>query len=127
MKKLNWPLIIGLAAIAFVRPLMSMLGLLEKIGQPAASISLTIVITFLWIAVVVLGRVDEPLLHLTFTGITYGVFAIVLSAILSPILTGQLQGPVMNPFAMVSVLVTNAIWGVCSGLIATAIKKMLKF
>ncbi|CAG7658711.1 hypothetical protein ACFQI7_36195 [Paenibacillus allorhizosphaerae] len=125
-EKLNWFFIIGLAALALVRPLMSMLGWLESIGQPTASISVTIVITLTWIAIAVLGRVDEPLINLTFTGVTYGVFAIVISAILSPILEGQLKGPITNPFAIVSVLVTNGIWGLCAGLIATVIQNKLK-
>lgn len=124
--KINWPLVISLAALALVRPVMSMLGLLEKIGQPLASISVTIVISIIWIAVVVARRVDKPLVHLTFTGIAYGLFAIIVSAIASPILTGQLQGPITNPFAIVSVLVTNAIWGLFAGLIAGAIRNAIR-
>ncbi|GGD60475.1 hypothetical protein [Paenibacillus nasutitermitis] len=125
-EKLNWSLIIGLAALALVRPLMSLLGWLEKIGQPTASISISIVITIIWIAVAVLGRAERPLIHLTFTGLAYGGFAIVISAILSPILDGELRGPITNPFALVSVLATNAIWGFLAGLAAAAIQKKLK-
>lgn len=121
--RINWPLVFGLAALALVRPVMSMLGLLEKIGQPLASISVTIAISIIWIVVVVVRRVDQPHVHLTITGIAYGLLAIVTSAILSPILEGQLQGPITNPFAIVSVLITNAIWGLVAGLIAAAISK----
>ncbi|GIP31816.1 hypothetical protein [Paenibacillus sp. J2TS4] len=115
-----WPLILALGALALIRPIMSMLGLLERIGQPFASIIVTLIITFIWILVVVFARVRQPLVVLLFTGITYGGFAILISAILSPILTGQLQGPLTNPFAVISVLVTNAIWGLLAGLLASA-------
>lgn len=125
-EKLNWSFIISLAALALIRPLMSMLGWLEGIGQPAASISVTLVITLTWIAIAVIGRVEEPLIQLTFTGVAYGVLAIVISAIMSPILDGELKGPITNPFAIVSVLVTNGIWGLCAGLIAKAIMKRVK-
>lgn len=100
-----------------------MLGLLEKIGQPLASITVTIIISAIWIGAAVLLRVENPLKTLLYTGIIYGVFAIVISAILSPILEGRLQGPITNPFAIVSVLLTNAIWGLVTGGIAIAIRK----
>ncbi|SHE12804.1 Uncharacterised protein [Chlamydia abortus] len=118
-----WLLILALGALALIRPIMSMLGLLERIGQPTASIVVTIVITLIWISVVVFTRVRQPLVVLLLTGMTYGVFAILISAILSPILTGQLQGPLTNPFAVISVLVTNAIWGLLAGLLASALQR----
>ncbi|MBU5442740.1 hypothetical protein KQI79_11980 [Paenibacillus sp. MSJ-34] len=114
----------GLGALALLRPVMSMLGWLEAIGQPFASIAATIVITAVWIAAVVFARVTQPLLTLLLVGISYGVFAIVVSAVLSPILTGQLQGPLTNPFGIVGVLVTNAIWGLAAGMLATALMRM---
>jgi uncharacterized membrane protein (DUF441 family) len=121
--KVNWLLVIGLSSLALIRPLMSMLGLLERIGQPMASITVTIIISIVWIAVVLQFRVDHPLKTLLYTGIAYGIWAIVISAIVSPILTGQLQGPVTNPFAMVSVILTNAIWGLITGWIATVVQR----
>lgn len=118
-----WLLILAMGALALIRPIMSMLGLLERIGQPTASIVVTIVITLIWISVVVFTRVRQPLVVLLLTGITYGVFAILISAILSPVLAGQLQGPLTNPFAVISVLVTNAIWGLLAGLLASALQR----
>lgn len=119
-------LIIVLAVIACVRPIMSILGLTERIGQPTASLSATAVITLVWIAAAVFARIRRPAVVLMFTGIVYGLLAIVLSAILSPILTGHLQGPITNPFAIVSMLVTNAIWGIITGLLAIVLMRALK-
>jgi len=121
--KAHLPLAIGLGALALIRLLMNMLGLLERIGQPAASITVTILITAVWIGAAVLLRVENPLKTLLLAGISYGIFAIVISAIASPILEGRLQGPITNPFAIVSVILTNAIWGLIAGAIAAAIRK----
>ncbi|WP_338042999.1 hypothetical protein [Nocardiopsis valliformis] len=55
----------------------------------------------------------------------YGVIAIVLSAVLSPFLHGEPQGPLANPFAVVSVLTTNALWGALSGGLALAVRTAL--
>ncbi len=117
----QWPLILGLAALALIRPIISMVGLSEAIGQPVASIAVTLLISLVWIAVVVRARVSRPVVTLTLTGLAYGVFAILISAVFTPILTGQLQGPATNVFALVSVLLTNALWGLIAGLIAQTV------
>lgn len=122
-KPLNWKLIAVLAFIALIRPLMSMLGISEAIGKPVASITATIIISMIWIMTVVLRQEAQPIKTLLFVGIGYGILAIVLSGIFSPILTGHLQGPLTNPYAIVSVLLTNAIWGIITGILATAILK----
>ncbi|WP_246132008.1 hypothetical protein [Paenibacillus hemerocallicola] len=120
----QWPLIAGLGALALIRPIMSMLGLSEQIGQPTASITATIIISLVWIAIVVVLRVKQPVVTLLLAGVAYGVFAIVLSAIASPILSGQLQGPLTNPFAIVSVLLTNAVWGFLAGITASVVMRV---
>lgn len=117
----QWPLILGLAALALIRPIISMVGLSEAIGQPVVSIAVTLLISLVWIAVVVRARVSRPVVTLTLTGLAYGVFAILISAVFTPILTGQLQGPATNVFALVSVLLTNALWGLIAGWIAQTV------
>jgi hypothetical protein len=123
LKKLNWKLIIVLAVFALVRPVMSMLGISEAIGKPVASIGATIIISFVWIIAVVRARESQPVLTLMLVGIGYAVLAIIISGIFSPILLGQLQGPLTNMFAFVSVFVTNAIWGLIAGVIASVFVK----
>ncbi|WP_062105524.1 hypothetical protein [Bacillus niameyensis] len=123
-KKLNWKLILILSLIALVRPIMSMLGISEVIGQPIASITATIAITIVWSITVFIRRDSQPILTLLFVGIGYGILAIIISGIFSPILTGHLQGPLTNPFAFISVLITNAIWGLIAGVIASALLKI---
>ena len=94
--KREWLLIPGLAALALIRPIMSMLGLSRAIGQPFASIAVTLLISLVWLAVAVRARFSRPIVTLTLTGLVYGIFAVLISAVLSPVLTGQLQGPATN-------------------------------
>ncbi len=121
--KEQWPLILGLSALAMVRPLMSILGWLEAIGQPTASIAVTLIISAVWLVVVLSLRVHRPLVTLTWVGVGYGFLAIILSAVLSPLITGHLQGPITNPFAVVSVLITNGGWGLLVGSLAALIRR----
>lgn len=120
----NVPLIIGLAVLALVRPLFSIIGLSDALGKPATPIILTVVISVLWILIVGLSRVRNPLLTLVFAGLAYALLSILLSAVLSPILHGELQGPLTNPFAIVSVLVTNAVWGLITGALALGLQRI---
>lgn len=124
-KQLHWPLIIGMGALALIRPFMNITGVMEGLGRPFGSLFITLLISIAWLAIVVLGKVRQPLLTLVFTGLTYALFAIIISAILSPILTGELAGPLTNAFAFVGVFITNAIWGGFIGLLAWALQAML--
>ena len=124
LNQLHWPLIIGMGALALVRPFMNITGLMEGLGRPFGPLLVAVLISVAWLAIVVLGRVRQPLLTLVFTGLTYGVFAIVISGVLSPILEGELSGPLANPIAIVPVLLTNALWGLFVGLIAWALQQM---
>lgn len=94
---ITWPLVLGLGSLALTRPLLRVTG----VGDALA-----------------LG----PFLTLVHTGVAYGVFAIALSAILSPVIDGRLQGPITNPFALVTMLLLNAVWGAMAGGIALGIQ-----
>lgn len=124
MKRINWPLVIGLAVVALVRPLFSIVGLDDRLGKPVTPLVLTGAISLVWILVVGLSRVREPLLTLLFVGLGYAVGATLLSAILSPILTGRLQGPLANPFGLIGIFLVNAVWGTLCGLVAMGIQRL---
>lgn len=124
VKQLRWPLVVGLGALALVRPLMNIVGLMDRLGRPAAPLLVTLAISIVWIAVVGLSRVRQPVLTLVFAGIVYGVLSIVLSGILSPILTGRLHGPLATPFAVIPSLAVNAIWGAITGAIARLVQQV---
>lgn len=125
IKTLHWPLIVGLGVFALIRPVSRVIE--NQLGLqtgPALPLALTVTISAVWILVIGLSRVSQPLLTGVFAGLSYGVLAILLSGILSPILDGQLQGPLTNPFALLMTLVTNAIWGLIVGALATAIRAL---
>src|SRR5690606_23396792 len=100
----NLRLIVGLGALALIRPIMKITGIMDIIGQQFGSILMTALISLAWIAIVLIKKVANPVTILVFAGLSYAVFAIVLSGILSPMLHGELQGPLTNPLAIISVL-----------------------
>lgn len=123
LRRLHGPLVVGLAVLALVRPLFSILGLSDTLGKPATPLILTGLVTVVWVLAVGLSRVSHPVLTLVAVGLTYAVASIVLSAVLSPILTGELQGPLAMPLAIIPVLITNAIWGLVAGGLALLVRR----
>jgi hypothetical protein len=124
IKALNWPLILGLGALALIRPLVNIIE--HQAGVDSGSITpiaITAGISVIWIAAAGLTKVRQPLLTLVFAGLAYGVFSMVLSAIVSPILLGRLEGPFANPIAIVPVLITNLVWGAITGALAMLIQR----
>lgn len=123
-RRLNWPLVTGLAALALIRPLFSIVGLTDLLGKPVTPIALTIAISLAWVLIVGLSRVASPILTLVAAGLVYALMATLLSAVLSPILTGELQGPLAMPLAIVPMLLTNALWGFLAGVLAQLVQRM---
>ncbi|AFR07603.1 MULTISPECIES: hypothetical protein [Nocardiopsis] len=124
--EIPWPLVLGLGALALIRPLLNVTGIADALSPgPTVPVVTTVVITAVWVTAVVVARVPRPLLTLVHAGLAYGVFAVVSSAILSPLLQGELQGPLTHPFAPVSVLAVNALWGALSGLLALVARAAL--
>lgn len=122
--RVSWPLVLGLGAIALVRPLARITGADETLGSPAGSLLLTVLVTAAWVAIVGLGRVPRPVLTLTLAGLAYGLAVVPLSAVASTALTGTLQGAAAVPFAVVPILATNAAWGAVAGLLALAVRSL---
>ncbi|WP_449278986.1 hypothetical protein [Leucobacter sp. GX24907] len=124
MKSLNWLLIVGLGAFALIRPVSRIV--LDQLGidlGAAFPVIATLVISAVWVLVVGLSKVAQPLLTLLFAGVVYAVLAIALSGILSPILDGQLEGPLANPIAIVPMLALNALWGAAAGGLALLLQQ----
>lgn len=118
LREVSWPLVLALGTLALVRPLLSITGLADAWGRPATPLLATLAISLVWIVAVVATRPRRPVLTLVMAGVVYAVLSIVLSGVLSVLLEGQLQGPLANPVAIVGVLLTNAIWGAVTGVVA---------
>ncbi|MCO1660214.1 hypothetical protein [Pseudonocardia humida] len=124
LRSLHWPLVLGLGALALLRPLIRIIGTQTGIEEPpAVAIAATLAISLVWIAVVGLTGVAHPVLTLVMVGLTYAVLSILLSAVLSPVLTGELRGPLAVPIAIVPVLAVNALWGLVAGALAVAVRR----
>lgn len=116
VKSLRWQLVLGLGSLALIRPLTSIVEYQLDVSGPAAvPITITLVVTAVWVGVVGLAGTPRPVLTLVAAGLTYAVLSIVLSGNLSPILTGELQGPLAMPLAIIPVLLVNAVWGLIAG------------
>ena len=115
----NGLLILGLGALALLRPIARTTGLIYLIGGDGmASIILTILISIAWLSIVIMKNVDHPIRTLILTGVCYGVISLIISGIFSSTMLGELQGPLAFPYAIFWALVTNAIWGLILGAIA---------
>lgn len=124
MKSLRWPLVLGLGSLALIRPLASIVEYQLDVSGPAAvPITITLVVTAVWVGVVGIAGTPRPVLTLVAAGLTYAVLSIVLSGILSPILTGELQGPLAMPLAIIPVLLVNAVWGLTAGGLALLLQR----
>ncbi|MCC9197135.1 hypothetical protein QNO08_15970 [Arthrobacter sp. zg-Y820] len=97
-----------------------MTGLENQI--PSGLWLLTALISLAWIGVVGLGRVPRPVLTLTLAGLAYGLHIISFSAVVSTVLTGTVQGPLAMPIAVVPILIMNGLWG----LLAAAVRRLLR-
>lgn len=125
IRNLQWPLVLGLGALALIRPLVSIVQTqLGAAETPVVAVVITVVVSLIWIAVVGLTRVAHPVLTLVFAGVTYAVLSIVLSGVLSPILTGELQGPLAMPLVIIPVLVVNVLWGLATGALALLVQRV---
>ncbi|MBB6119465.1 hypothetical protein [Nocardiopsis algeriensis] len=125
IKSLPWLLVLGLGALALVRPLVRIVeDQLDVSGPSSVPIVITLVISAVWVMAVGLSTTAHPVLTLLFTGLTYAVLSIILSGILSPILVGELQGPLSMPISIIPILLVNAIWGLAAGGLALLLQRL---
>ncbi len=127
---LRWGVIFTLAILGLVRPLLSIAGAYEFLGGAVGRVVVTILIAAVWVSVVVIGRVPNPLLTLVAVGGIYGVFAIVLQQIIwNVFLGGAPEGaPSSAPILVISwisIIVINTIWGAVLGLLAVGLRRQL--
>lgn len=124
LEQLHWPLIVRMGSLALVWPFLSLTGLLDRLGRPSGPILLLTFISGVWLAIVVLTRVRQPFLTLSFTGFTYAVFALLIHASLSPIDGRQLSSPLSYLFVIIARLGYGIMWGSVMGIIAWAIRQV---
>ena len=77
-----------------------------------------------WLAIVVLAKIRQPVLTLIFTSLIYGFLAIVSAAAVSTATTGELNGPLTNIFVFLAALILNTLWGGVFGIIALVLQEL---
>ena len=130
LANLRWGLIAFLGAIALVRPLLSIAGAYDFLGGATGRVVVTVLIAAIWIGVVLIRRVPNPLLTLAAAGAAYGVFTIILQHTIWNLVLGEVptEAPDSTPILVVSwvaILVTNTIYGAFLGLVATVADRLL--
>ncbi|WP_075742029.1 MULTISPECIES: hypothetical protein [Actinoalloteichus] len=116
-RALNWPLIIGLAAIALIRPLFGLVGLMDLFGRPATPILLFAGISIAWILLVGLTGVARPVLTLVLAGLIYALVSMVVAG-------DPFSGAVAAPVALLGILLTDIVWGAVCGVLAAALQRV---
>ena len=130
LANLRWALIAFLGAVALVRPLLSIAGAYNFLGGATGRVVVTVLISVIWMGVVLIWRVPNPLLTLAAAGAAYGVFTIVLQQIMWNLVLGEVpaEAPDTAPILVISwvaILVTNTIYGAFLGLVATVVDRLL--
>jgi hypothetical protein len=130
LANLRWGLIAVLGAIALMRPLLSLAGAYDFLGGATGRVVVTVLIAAIWIGVVLIWRVPNPLLTLAAAGAAYGVFTIVLQQTMWNLVLGEVpaEAPDSTPILVVSwvaILVTNTIYDAFLGLVATVVDRLL--
>lgn len=117
----NWLVALGLASLALLWPLAALTGVADVLGQPATALLILAVVGGVWVAVVGLGRVSQPVLTLTVTGLTYGVLILLLGAVFGD--RGEVNG-VISVIAGVFELGQATVFGAIAGLLAYAVQNL---
>lgn len=125
----GWGLVTFLAALGLIRPLLSIAGAYDEGLRPWGPVVVTGLVAALWVGIVVVTRVPNPLLTLIAAGVSYGLLAILLQQILWHLFLGGApeEAPSSVPvlaLSWVSIVVTNAIWGAFLGLVALGLGRL---
>ena len=129
LRQLPWMLILILALIQLTRPILSTAGFFDNFRSQGPLIA-TALIALIWIGVVVIGNVREPVKVLALAGATYAVIGVALAVFLqtffkwSPEETASI--PLLLTAGLIGGIVVNVIWGALLGLVAIGITKAVK-
>jgi hypothetical protein len=130
---LRWGTIFALALLGLLRPLLSILGVYESFEAPWGPLIVSALIAVVWIGVVVVQRVPNPIATLAAAGGMYGIFLIliqIVAALLGQIPEGQAPwGRILITISLmtlgwVSILITNVIWGALLGFVALVLRRL---
>jgi len=107
----NWPLVLGLAALSVLEPLADLTGLRDALGPAVTALLVPTLVALLWIGWVGFFRVPRPVLTLTLAGTVSGAVLVLLVPVLG-------VGPEVDPGSAVLVAVVETGRGAGLGALA---------
>jgi hypothetical protein len=129
LRRLPWKLIFVLALIQLTRPILSTAGFFDNF-RPQGPIIATALIALIWVGVVVIGNVREPVKVLAMAGATYAVIGVAMAVFLQTFFTWSPEEtasmPLLLTVGLIGGIVVNVIWGALLGFVAIGIKKAIE-
>ena len=129
LRQLPWKLVFILALIQLTRPILSTAGFFDNF-RPQGPIIATALIALIWIGVVVIGNVREPVKVLAMAGATYAVIGVAMAVFLQTFFTWSPEEtasvPLLLSAGLIGGIVVNVIWGAVLGFVAVGIKRIVK-
>jgi len=126
LRQLPWKLIVILALVQLTRPILGTAGLFDNF-RPQGPVIATALIALIWIGVVVIGDVREPVKVLAMAGATYAVIGVGMAVFLqaffswSPEETASI--PLLLSAGLFGGIAVNVLWGAFLGFVAIGIRK----
>lgn len=118
-----WQAVFGLGALVLLWPLTSLTGVADLIGAPARAIGVIVIIGAACVGVVGLGGLPRPILTLVLTGMTGGLYLILVDLFVGMGAAGGLAA-VAVPFLLLELVGAGALWGALAGLVAAGVQKL---
>jgi drug/metabolite transporter (DMT)-like permease len=98
--------------------------------RPQGPIIATALIALIWVGVVVIGNVGEPVKVLAMAGATYAVLGVAMAVFLQTFFTWSPEDTASIPLLLFAGLmggiVVNIIWGALLGVVAIGIQKAVR-
>ena len=115
LRRLPWKLIFILALVQLTRPILSTAGFFDGY-RPQGPLVATALIALVWISMVVIADVSEPVKVLAMAGATYAVIGVAMAVFLQTFFTWSPEEtasiPLLLSAGLVGGIVVNVIWGV---------------
>ena len=129
LRRLPWKLIFILALVQLTRPILSTAGFFDGY-RPQGPLVATALIALVWISVVVIADVSEPVKVLAMAGATYAVIGVAMAVFLETFFTWSPEETVSIPLllsaGLIGGIVVNVIWGVFLGFVAIGFRKAVR-
>lgn len=119
LKTLPWKLIVILALLLMIRPVLSILGVFDRLGSWAPSL-VTVLVDVSWLIIAVKQRLKQPVLVLAAAGVLYGVLSTLLAIVIQSIQPSA-EAPsiaILATGVLLANVLINGIWGALLGFLA---------